>query len=162
MPSENCRNTGARSIVSMPIHAAFAPRNGGRGGNGKVGRGKQVRFFELTFGDALCSFDTMIPEDKLTGAESAVLTAFQAGGASIVDVAGAEIRGDFLRGLFLGEYGKNADCRETCIARPPKFSGGGASTSSWPARQFVRIVSQFVSACDMMSASALVMYRRVF
>jgi len=56
----------------------------------------------------------MIPEAKLTGAEHKVLAAFRAGDTG-VDAAGAEIRGDFLRGLFLGGYDEKADYRGTCI-----------------------------------------------
>ena len=56
----------------------------------------------------------MIPENKLTGAERGVLAAFRAG-ASAADVARTEIRGDFLRGLFLGTYDKEADYRGTRI-----------------------------------------------
>ena len=56
----------------------------------------------------------MIPEAKLTGAEHKVLAAFRAGDTG-VDAAGAEIRGDFLRGLFLGDYDEKADYRGTGI-----------------------------------------------
>jgi len=58
-------------------------------------------------------FDTMMTENKLTDVEEQVLTAFRAGGISVVDADGAEISGDFLRDLFLDE---NADYRGTCIA----------------------------------------------
>ena len=64
---------------------------------------------------AHCSFDTMIPKEP-TDVEKQVLTAFQADDISVVDADGAEISGDFLRGLFLGKYDKNADYRGTCIA----------------------------------------------
>jgi len=57
----------------------------------------------------------MIPKEP-TDVEKQVLTAFQADGISVVDADGAEISGDFLRGLFLGKYDKNADYRGTCIA----------------------------------------------
>ena len=57
----------------------------------------------------------MISEDKLTDAEQKVLAAFRADGVGVVDVADAEIRGDFLRELFLGEYDKQADYRGTRI-----------------------------------------------
>jgi len=56
----------------------------------------------------------MIPENKLTGAERGVLATFRAG-APAVDIARAAIRGDFLRGLFLGEYDERADYRGTRI-----------------------------------------------
>jgi len=56
----------------------------------------------------------MIPEDELTSVEQGVLAAFRADGTD-VDVAGAKIQGDFLRGLFLGKYDKEADYRGTCI-----------------------------------------------
>jgi len=55
----------------------------------------------------------MMTENKLTDVEEQVLTAFRAGGISVVDADGAEISGDFLRDLFLDE---NADYRGTCIA----------------------------------------------
>ena len=57
----------------------------------------------------------MIPKEP-TDVEKQVLTAFQADSISVVDADGAEISGDFLRGLFLGKYDKNADYRGTCIA----------------------------------------------
>jgi len=57
----------------------------------------------------------MISEDKLTDAEQKVLAAFRADSVGVVDVADAEIRGDFLRELFLGEYDKQADYRGTRI-----------------------------------------------
>jgi len=56
----------------------------------------------------------MISEDKLTGAEQKVLAAFRAGDTE-VPVASAEIRGEFLRGLFLDSYDKKTDYRGTCI-----------------------------------------------
>jgi len=58
--------------------------------------------------------DTKIPESELNDAERKVLDAFRAR-ESTVSVASAEIRGDFLRGLFLGEYNENADYRGTRI-----------------------------------------------
>lgn len=57
---------------------------------------------------ACCNLFKMILEDKLTDAENRVLAAFRADDTS-VDVAGAEIRGNFLRGLFLGGYDGKAD-----------------------------------------------------
>ena len=57
----------------------------------------------------------MIPKEP-TDVEKQVLAAFQADDISVVDADGAEISGDFLRGLFLGKYDKNADYRGTCIA----------------------------------------------
>jgi len=58
----------------------------------------------------------MISENDLSRAEWEVLSAFRAH-KSTVSIAGAdaEIRGDFLRGLFLGEYGEKADYRGTFI-----------------------------------------------
>jgi len=56
----------------------------------------------------------MIPENKLTGAERVVLAAFRAGDPT-VNVDRAEIRGDFLRGLFLGGYDEKADYHGTRI-----------------------------------------------
>ncbi|MDD9883801.1 MAG: hypothetical protein OXU62_04540 [Gammaproteobacteria bacterium] len=56
----------------------------------------------------------MIPEAKLTKVEQGVLAAFRADGLDI-DVVGAEIRGEFLRGLFLGGYDEKADYRGTYI-----------------------------------------------
>ena len=55
----------------------------------------------------------MISKDKLTDAEKEALAAFQAGEPA-VPVKG-EVRGDFLRGLLLGEYDEKADYRGTCI-----------------------------------------------
>ena len=55
----------------------------------------------------------MISKDKLTDAEKEVLAAFQAGEPA-VPVKG-EVRGDFLRGLLLGEYDEKADYRGTCF-----------------------------------------------
>jgi len=57
----------------------------------------------------------MIPKEP-TDVEKQVLTAFQADDISVVDADGAEISGDFLRGLFLGEYDEKANYRGTCIA----------------------------------------------
>jgi len=58
--------------------------------------------------------DTKIPETDLNGAERKVLDAFRTHKPT-VPVADAKIRGDFLRGLFLGEYDERADYRGTCI-----------------------------------------------
>jgi len=49
-----------------------------------------------------------------THVEKQVLGAFRAHKPT-VSVDGAEIRGDFLRGLFLGEYDEKADYRGTCL-----------------------------------------------
>jgi len=56
----------------------------------------------------------MISESDLNDTERKVLAAFQAGDAE-VNVARAKVRGDFLRGLFLGGYDEKADYRGTCI-----------------------------------------------
>jgi len=56
----------------------------------------------------------MTPENKLTDAERVVLAAFRAGDPT-VNVDRAEIRGDFLRGLFLGGYDEKADYHGTRI-----------------------------------------------
>jgi len=58
--------------------------------------------------------NTKIPESELNDAERKVLDAFQ-NHEPTVFVAGVNIRGDFLRGLFLGEYDEKADYRGTCI-----------------------------------------------
>ena len=55
----------------------------------------------------------MIPEEKLTPAEEKVLAAFRTGDSK-VSVKG-EVRGDFLRHLFLGGYDEKADYRGTVI-----------------------------------------------
>ena len=56
----------------------------------------------------------MISESDLNDTERKVLAAFRAGDAE-VNVARAKVRGDFLRGLFLGGYDEKADYRGTCI-----------------------------------------------
>jgi len=72
---------------------------------------------------ARCSFDTMdtkIPESSLNDAERKVLDAFRAGEQEVSvksECPGeSEVRGEFLRGLFLGGYDKEADYRGTIIA----------------------------------------------
>jgi len=64
--------------------------------------------------------DTKIHETDLNNAERKVLDAFRAREpivhfADDSPVADKNIRGDFLRGLFLGEYDERADYRGTCI-----------------------------------------------
>jgi len=64
--------------------------------------------------------NTKIPETDLNGAERKVLGAFRAHEPAVPfaddsPVTDKNIRGDFLRGLFLGEYDGRADYRGTCI-----------------------------------------------
>ena len=57
----------------------------------------------------------MIPEKTLTNAEKEVLAAFRAGDKFTPDLKDEEIRSDFLRGLFCGDYEEKADYRGTRI-----------------------------------------------